>query len=108
MTVNRCKLEVYIPESHVDALREALNDAGLLKVGCYDMVCSTTPVKGFWRPLEGANPYDGTVGTLCSGEEVVFVFRCAVSELTTATTVIRSVHPYEVPVYDVTPILERV
>ena len=53
------KLEIFIPCSHLDILREALRSAGAGAMGHYDSTLSYSLVKGCWRPLPGASPYDG-------------------------------------------------
>ncbi len=63
------KLEIFIPTSHFDVLREALRSAGAGALGNYDSTLSYSLVKGCWRPLPGADPYDGEIGILCEAEE---------------------------------------
>ena len=50
------KLEIFIPASHVDALREALGQVGAGRIGNYDQCCSVMDVRGYWRPLRAAGP----------------------------------------------------
>ena len=59
------KLEIYIPVMYLELLREALRSAGAGAFGNYDSALSYSPVKGCWRPLPGASPYDGEIGVLC-------------------------------------------
>ena len=71
------KVEVFIPEGYVDAMREQLNARGVLKVGDYDHVLSAAKVTGYWRPLEGANPHSGSVGEISCASECKLEFRCS-------------------------------
>ena len=48
---NMVKLEIFIPCSHLEPLREALRLAGAGSSGNYDSVLSCSMVKGCWRPL---------------------------------------------------------
>ena len=60
---------------------------------------------GYWRPLEGCNPYIGNEGEISKEPEVkveVTVFTEAVDRTIEA---IKKVHPYEEPVINVIPIL---
>ena len=63
------KLEIFIPEEYIEPLREALHAAGAGRVGNYDHCMSATQVLGYWRPLEGAEPYQGKIGEIEEGKE---------------------------------------
>jgi len=99
------KLEIYIPKSHLDVLREALRSVGAGVVGDYDSVLSYSTVRGNWRPLPGANPYDGEVGVLRECEEYKVEVRCSTEKMTQTIAAIKAIHPYEEPVIDVIPLL---
>ncbi|WP_100488295.1 cytochrome C biogenesis protein [Sporolactobacillus pectinivorans] len=105
MTIKNCKVEVLIPEVFIVKLRNRLNEMGVLKVGKYDHVLSYSEVRGYWRPLEGANPYDGEVGKISSGSECKMEFRCPYESIGDVKRVIKSVHPYEEPIINVFPLL---
>ena len=57
-----CKLEIFIPESHLEALRAALAAVDAGHIGAYDGCLSYAPVTSCWRPLPGTAPYLGRVG----------------------------------------------
>lgn len=105
MDVKEVKIEVFIPEDYVTALREELNKANACRIGDYDNCISVSQVKGYWRPLEGANPYSGTVGEVFEGEECKVETRCKIEYVKDAIKAIRKVHPYEEPVYNIIPII---
>lgn len=46
-----CKLEIFIPESHLGALQQALAEVDAGHIGAYDCCLSYHPVTGCWRPL---------------------------------------------------------
>ena len=74
-------------------------------IGNYDSCMSSSEVIGYWRPLEGCNPYIGNEGEISKEPEVkveVTVFTEAVDRTIEA---IKKVHPYEEPVINVIPIL---
>ncbi len=100
------KIEVYIPEDCVEKLRFALNDAGLLRIGLYDHTVAVSEITGYWRPLEGANPEEGTVGEITCAREAKMEFRVRKDRAPMAVSVIRTVHPYEEPVFYVIPLWE--
>ena len=99
------KLEIFVPKSHLNALREALCAAGAGRIGNYDSVLSYSIVSGSWRPLPGANPYDGEIGVLCQGEEYKVEVCCHVDKLAETVKAIKAVHPYEEPVINAFPLL---
>ena len=70
------KLEIYIPVSHLESIREALRSVGAGAVGNYDSVLSYSIVNGCWRPLPGANPYEGEIGVLCEADEYRVEVNC--------------------------------
>lgn len=57
------KLSVYVPRTHVDEVRQALFDAGAGSIGDYDQCSYNTAGYGTFRPLPGADPAIGEVGT---------------------------------------------
>ena len=64
----------------------------------YDSTMSYSSVKGCWRPLTGAYPYDGEVGALKEADEYKVEVCCADAKLEQTVAAIRAVHPYEIPV----------
>ncbi|MFC6286796.1 Nif3-like dinuclear metal center hexameric protein [Nocardioides sp. GCM10027113] len=95
------KLTVFVPPADADRVRAALAEAGAGRIGDYDHASFSTPGRGRFRPLEGANPTIGAVGDLEEVEEerveVVLdrrLRRRVVDALVAA-------HPYEEPAYDV-------
>jgi len=99
------KLEIFIPKTHLDALRDALRSVDAGVVGNYDSVLSYSIVHGNWRPLLGANPYDGEIGVLCEGEEYKVEVRCHAEKLAQTIAAIKVIHPYEEPVINAIPLL---
>jgi len=99
------KLEIFIPESHLGALREALRSVRAGTAGHYDSVLSYSPVKGCWRPLPGACPYNGEIGVMCEADEYKVETCCAAEALKQTVDSIKAVHPYEEPVINVIPLI---
>ena len=99
------KLEIFIPKSHFPTLQDTLRSVNAGVVGNYDSVLSYSTVRGTWRPLPGANPYDGTVGILCEGEEYKVEVCCLAENLAKTITAIKAIHPYEEPVINAIPLL---
>ncbi len=65
-----CKLEIFIPETHLKALQKALQEVDAGHIGNYDSCMSYSPVTGCWRPLEGSSPFIGKCGTISTEPEL--------------------------------------
>lgn len=101
------KIEVYTPEESLEEIRKALNDGGAGVIGNYDNCLSLYRVDGFWRPLEGADPYDGEVGKLCRGSELKLEVRCHVDNIQKTVDKLIEAHPYDEPVFNIVPLLNH-
>lgn len=99
------KIEVLLPEEYIEKIRNKLNEIGVLTVGNYDNVISYSVVKGYWRPLEQATPFNGTRGEISFGTECKMEFRCLKKNIEEVKKSIKSNHPYEEPIINVIPIL---
>lgn len=102
--MNFLKVELFIPEAFVVELANDLNEADFLKEGCYDYAFSTSKVEGHWRPLEGADPYDGVIGKVQKRTEVKMEFRISAEDRDEVQRIIDRIHPYEVPVVNYIPL----
>jgi hypothetical protein len=98
------KIEVFIPGEFVERLLDELSKLDVGHIGNYDHCASVTNVKGFWRPLEGANPFDGKLGTISKGDESKVEVNCRKENARDALRVIRDVHPYDEPVINIIPL----
>ena len=78
MDFKYCKLEIFLPPSHLEVLQKALQEVDAGHIGNYDSCMSVSPVTGYWRPLDGCNPY--------------------------TIEAVKTVHPYEEPVINVIPL----
>lgn len=100
------KVETYIPESHVDELRDKLNQIGALTIDdIYDNCITTTKVTSYWRPLDEANPFLGEIGVLAKEEEQKIEFCCNRDIMEQVIKAIKETHPYEKPVIILLPVI---
>lgn len=100
------KIETFIPEEYIKQLRKSLNAIGALTIGGnYDNCMSYSKVIGSWRPLKGAHPFNGEVGEVCEAEECKVEFTCRAEIIKKVVETIKEVHPYEVPVINVIPVI---
>ena len=101
------KIEVYLPAEHLEALQVALSAAKAGIVGNYDNVFATSQVTGSWRPLEGANPFQGEAGKMEIAPEIKLEVNCKKEYVSAALQAIRAAHPYEEPLIRVIPIMNQ-
>lgn len=105
MDFKKVKIEIYIPAEYTSKLREALNNIGALGVGNYDNVMSVTKITGYWRPLEGASPFDGKVNEISEAPEDKVEFSTDIKNVENIIKVMKEVHPYEEPVINIIPLI---
>ena len=99
-----CKLEIFIPETHLPQLQEALRQADAGHIGRYDSCLSYGPVTGCWRPLPGTQPYAGTIGEVSSEPELKVEVTCPTERVDAVIAAVKSVHHYEEPVICAIPL----
>ena len=98
------KLEIFIPQAHAMELFEELAKIGVGRIGDYDHCFAIHPVQGYFRPLPGANPFDGEIGKLSETAEYKIEVNCRRELVNEAMKVIRNTHPYEEPLVNVIPL----
>lgn len=104
MKFQYCKLEIFIPASHFEILRDALRSVDAGHIGNYDSCLSYSETTGCWRPLPGSHPYEGTENKLCTETEYKVEVVCRTEKVEETIQAVKSVHPYEVPVINVIPL----
>lgn len=97
------KIVVFVPESHADAVREAMGRAGAGKIGNYTHCSFSSKGTGRFKPKEGAHPYIGEVGKLESVAEERIEMTCERDNLTDVVRAIKEAHPYEEVALDIYP-----
>jgi hypothetical protein len=95
------KLCYHVPETHLEATKQALFDAGAGKVGNYDQCCWQVKGAGQYRPLPGSQPFLGQSGALEHTEEYLVEMVCTEAHITAAVAALRQSHPYEEPALQV-------
>ena len=100
-----CKLEIFIPESHLVPLQKALLEVDAGHIGRYEGCLSYSPVTSCWRGLEGTHPYLGSPGELWVQRELKVEVTCLAARVDATVEAVKTVHPYEEPVINVIPLL---
>ena len=97
------KLEIFVPQEYALKIRDELAKIGVGQIGNYDHCVAIYPVQRSYRPLEGANPFEGKIGEISEGVEYKIEVNCKRELVNDAIKVIRNVHPYEEPLINIFP-----
>jgi len=98
------KLIVFVPESHLDELRDAVAEAGAGIIGDYSHCTFSAPGVGTFRPGDNAHPYSGRVGELSEEPERRFEVIVPAPRIGAVIRAVHAAHPYEETAYDVYPL----
>ncbi len=99
------KLCFYVPQSHLEPVKEAVFAAGGGRIGDYDHCCWQVAGQGQFRPLAGADPFIGTAGELQRVSEYRVELVCEELHIATVVAALKAAHPYEEPAYDVVAVV---
>lgn len=95
------KLVVFAPQSHAEAVRQSMADAGAGQIGDYRDCSFSGEGTGRFRAAEGTDPHVGAIGEVHAEPEVrieVLVESWALGRVVRA---MQAAHPYEEVAYDV-------
>lgn len=94
------KLCFFVPESHLEQVKEAVFDAGGGHIGDYERCCWQTRGIGQFRPLAGADPHLGQVGQEERVEEWKVELVCDDARIRAVLDALLKAHPYEEVAFD--------
>ncbi|MEK4426075.1 cytochrome C biogenesis protein [Solibacillus sp. FSL K6-1523] len=106
MNITTVKVEILLPETFIESIRNQLNALGILTIGNYDHVISYTETKGYWRPLDESSPYSGERNKISFGSECKLEFTCEYLKIHETLKIIKDIHPYEEPIINIIPLLD--
>ena len=92
---------VYIPESHLEKVKNAMFSAGAGQLGDYDSCAWQVRGEGQFRPLSGSAPFLGETDQLEKVSEYRIELLCSDEKLGATLKAMRSAHPYEEPAFGV-------
>jgi len=98
-------ISFYVPETHVQEVKNALYDKGAGKFNNYDSCSWQTMGTGEFRPLKGSAPFIGEIGKISRVVEYKIEMVCKKSILIDVLKTLVKVHPYEEPAYHVIEII---
>lgn len=95
------KLVVFVPASHVNKVREAINNAGAGDIGKYSDCSFRTSGTGTFRPGEDTDPFIGEQGLLEEVDEFRLETAAYQRDLDKVVQAMIKAHPYEEVAYDI-------
>ena len=107
INISRVKVIVTSPIENADEIRRVVGEAGAGIIGNYTYCSSSEKTMGRFMPNENANPYIGEKNKLEIVEEEKIEFQCELKILKDVLKKIREVHPYEVPLIEIIPLINE-
>ena len=99
------KLVVFVPREALDAVRDAVFEAGAGRIGNYERCSWYTQGTGTFRAGEGSSPALGEVGREERVAELRLETVFPAERLEEVVAALRKAHPYEEPAFDVYALL---
>jgi hypothetical protein len=91
----------YVPESHLEAVKQAVFAAGGGRIGAYDSCCWQALGQGQFRPLQGSQPFLGQQGQVEKVAEWKVEMVVGDELIHDAVKAMKNSHPYETPAFEV-------
>ncbi|MHB1001421.1 MAG: Nif3-like dinuclear metal center hexameric protein [Armatimonadota bacterium] len=101
------KLVTFVPVDSVDAVRDAMSDAGAGIIGSYSHCSFQSKGEGTFTPMEGSEPWVGHVGEFETADEYRLEMMVPEISLHDVISAMIKVHPYEEVAYDVYPLWNK-
>lgn len=95
------KVVVFVPESALEGVRNAMSEAGAGVIGRYSQCSFRSIGTGSFVPAADANPYIGSADKLEEVQEYRLEMTCASSMRKAAVEAMLRAHPYEEAAYDI-------
>lgn len=103
---NYVTIVITVPETHANAVREAMGRAGAGRVGNYSYCSYSSKGVGRFMPNKDANPYIGKKNVLEEVSEERIETVCDRGILEGVLSEIKNAHPYEEMTIDIYPVYE--
>ncbi len=94
------KLCFYVPESHLEQVKDAVFEAGAGRIAHYDRCCWQMLGEGQFRPLPGSSPYLGKEKNIETVAEYRVEMVCDEAVVKDVVDALKKSHPYETPAFD--------
>lgn len=99
------KLSFYVPDSHLEEVKNALFEQGAGRFNHYDRCCWQVLGEGQFRPLPGSQPFQGETDKLEIVAEYKVEMICTATKIGPVLQTLLQTHPYQEPAYDIQKIL---
>lgn len=100
------KLIYYVPESHLESTKQAIFAAGAGGIGNYEHCTWQVLGTGQFKPVKGANPFIGELGTLEQIPEWRVETIVGNDKARAVAQALQQAHPYEEPAFEFIQILD--
>ena len=98
------RLDVYVPQTHIEQVRDALLDAGAGSIGFYDDCSFTVKGQGSFRPIEGSKPFLGNTNEREYVDEEIISVIVENHLLGNVIGAMLQSHPYEEVAHQIIPL----
>ena len=95
------RIDVYVPKTHAEEVKEAMFKAGAGNIGFYSECSFSVEGNGTFKPEEGANPFLGTVSEREMTEETLISFISEDYKVSKIISAMKQAHPYEEVAYQI-------
>lgn len=99
------KLVVFIPDTHVDLVRDAITAAGAGWIGNYSDCTFSTHGTGTFKASDNCKPFIGKPGVLEKASEIKLETVVKENQIDRVVRAMLKAHPYEEVAYDVYPLV---
>lgn len=99
------KLCFFVPETHLEQVKQALFAKGAGRIGLYDCCSWQVLGVGQFRPLTGSQPFLGTVDKIETVAEYKVEMVCENNLIKAVVKELIRTHPYQEPAYEVYKII---
>lgn len=100
------QISFYVPESHLEAVKESIFAAGAGQIGDYAKCAWQTLGEGQFMPLEGSDPFLGEKNKISKEPEYKVELVCRDEIIVNVIAALKKAHPYEEPAYQVVKLAE--
>ena len=98
------KIVTYVPQSHIEKVKQAMWSAGAGTIGAYDCCSYASEGNGTFRAHDGCNPFIGEINELHTEPELRLEMVVPKDKSGRVVAAIHLAHPYEEPVIDILPL----
>ncbi len=98
------KIVVFVPPEALEKVSDAMWNAGAGRLGNYERTAFRNKGTGTFRPLPGADPYDGEIGKQQEADEWRLEVIVPATQRDEVIRAMKAAHPYEEVAYDAYPL----